>query len=1732
MADTNDTTAPAQGLDVMNDPAFDGKQEKGIEEADTCRICRGEGSNEEPLFYPCKCSGSIKFVHQGCLMEWLSHSQKKHCELCKTAFRFTKLYHPQMPKTVPLPIFLRQVVLNIFNSVITWARWQLVAFVWLGWVPWCMRTVWRGLFWIGDGAWINWKVIEQQSTSRRLNELTTHQPSSVAAGTLISSKLKDFGLASRLFQKLPTALRPISQTLNFTAEPTMVKGVRYIIQNLNLPYLYDPLVVESLNQNHTSKLISADRSPSLLSDFTFLTSLTRWNTLNNVVIDILEGQLITFSICVAFILIFLIREWVVQQAPGINMGAAIDAAAVAQPQPPPVPQLQRLARQHAEQELGDVMRNAEARMRDTERNLDDRPRDAETPDSAANDQSEQLPESHTDSAHDERRQGTENPTDAEDSDSDDDVKTTELIETSHKRIDIALDKMAAAQKKRGNKEPGRRTRSSPEVAALTEYWRRAEGNPEKVIALIRSDDRANELEWIIHHMTWRQQNRSGNSSDGVNANELNETAAVEQVSDGSNDGWQVISDDTERLSSPEDGLTSSNALVDSDIELFAKSSAPDVAQYPEEKRHDSVANYQDRSAVSGPSRTPGKGKEKEKIESFEVSKHIPSSDGSQGSESPSDSLAVWPPSPPLTPKPQIDLDSTQPALTDNGAPGPSHTSPSTIVTPTESSSSPPNGSVVRPPAAQHPRQGNINERISEWLWGEVGQVAAPIEEQPGHDERIVENIANEAPFIPVANGQPLLENGNNQANEGQDPEVVRAAVEAGINPNEAEVVEDGEDLEGILELLGIQGPIAGLIQNGIFSAILISVTVFLGIWVPYIAGKMVLVFLANPVSLLIKLPLRWASSLADFVIDSFIFIVAFIFYWVDNFAQLIVWPLGWAVPWLRQKQDSRIVAMFSLRFAQSALQRLEKMFIATGDTLSDSDIPVFSIIAHESLHNIEHRAANLTAAAMDRILTCFRTLSSEDFKPLAALGYICSSLMSNIEANVSNVPLKLRASIASLTSLKSFGPLSLSLTIPHRTSPLDYGLADWSTRDRVSAIILGYMAFSLAGFIYLKARTAFRDTRVNDRPEGTIINILFQAGGIMKVILIISIEMIVFPLYCGLLLDVALLPLFENRSLVSRMEFTFRSPATSLFVHWFIGTCYMFHFALFVSMCRKIMRSGVLYFIRDPDDPTFHPVRDVLERNVTTQLRKIAFSAMVYGALVVICLGGVVWGLSYTIPNVFPIHWSSNEPVLEFPVDLLFYNFLMPVAIKFFRPSSGLNRMYGWWFRKCARMLRLTEFMFGDRKEDEEGHRSYMSWVRFWRRRYESSQLEKEVPGESSSGKALQQHSDFVPDGMYVRAPASDQVRIPKGARTFVRVTSNNARIDGLPDSNHGLHGKNNKGFTKLYIPPYFRFRIGIFIILIWVFAATTGVGITIIPLIWGRFLFSTLAPSHLRMNDIYAFAIGIYTLGGPVYIGLRYKTTVLQSYQNIRQQFRSRLSSCCSKVLARAVRLTYLYGSLILLMPSLFALLMELYLVIPLHTYFSTLPSQNLSATSPSPSPTNLPARHTVHFIQDWTLGVLYVKSAIRLILWYRDSRPARALRAIVAGPQYGWLNPDVRLATRAFIFPVTVLSSALLAIPLGLGWFANRLLSFASSVSGGEGTKWTEDQVFQACVYRYAYPGVLGLCFGYVAAKRLAKGVSRWRDRVRDEVYLIGERLHNFGEGRGAGVGNGARKTRAVTN
>nr|XP_033797690.1 E3 ubiquitin-protein ligase MARCH1 [Geotrypetes seraphini] len=53
---------------------------------ETCRICHCEGDDENPLITPCRCTGTLRFVHQACLHQWIKSSDTRCCELCKYDF--------------------------------------------------------------------------------------------------------------------------------------------------------------------------------------------------------------------------------------------------------------------------------------------------------------------------------------------------------------------------------------------------------------------------------------------------------------------------------------------------------------------------------------------------------------------------------------------------------------------------------------------------------------------------------------------------------------------------------------------------------------------------------------------------------------------------------------------------------------------------------------------------------------------------------------------------------------------------------------------------------------------------------------------------------------------------------------------------------------------------------------------------------------------------------------------------------------------------------------------------------------------------------------------------------------------------------------------------------------------------------------------------------------------------------------------------------------------------------------------------------------------------------------------------------------------------------------------------------------------------------------------------------------------------------------------------------------
>ncbi len=1535
------------------------------EEQNYCRICRGEGSVAQPLYYPCKCSGSIKFVHQECLMEWLSHSQKKYCELCKTSFRFTKLYDRSMPARLPFPLFVRQLARHGIREFARWTRYLLVGLIWTCCLPWCIRQVWRGFLWLADGSSSS-AFDAQLSAAGMLNTTVTNSTSHMPQPLLGNITLPDY--LERITLIFPPMLISLGDIARVVLGQRLTGRLVAFILSIFIPRLRHVEGSAHTSESTPEMTETIVRSPSLLSDVDFISAWSGSHMVNNATVDVIEGQLICVLLVTAFILVFLIREWVINQQPILNMPDP-DAA----DNPPHERQAENerpqlgLIRPRNRRQAGEA--NVEAERDGA--NPAARPiavprrRRALTDDNILNGTGDEI---ERPTLPIRSQSSLSNPEDGEELNTEEAVGESSAVATDHES------------------QPVRRHSSSGHHTT--------------------EDSALNPLEALTESM-----GATGSSENSPvemhGAPGLNETFGTAQA---------LVEQQPDQDEGPAETLARRVSFAD----------VPDII----DEANDQPAQL----AIHEPG-----------TDSDEPV--IPTPDSSN------DTDLLQPAGDHLDTNLQeallenaIRADPEQEPLPDNEAP---------------------------------PNDNSLRRRIAMWMWhteleadtrpgAETGQNPRTEEQD---EVRIVEDVDAEAPFVPVHNREapeipPLLPAIEPPPAEPREPNMF-----LGVDLNDPG--DDPEDLDGVLELLGMEGPIFGMVQNVVFSLLLITITLMMSFWFPYMWGKIALLFLSQPTLMLVRAPLFVLSRSADIVVDVIFFVAGLAGFMFNQPMKVIKVATTMVAPSFGDIVDTNAIEGFALDLSQKSGTRLEKTLTAAVLSLKP-DVPNFSIQSHHALISLKTHMRDAVRGAAFGILQVYRLLTSEPPSSRVFMASFGRALRATPDA-LKRLP-QLKQASSDWIALAFTSP-SIEPTL--HESDFDPSLAEWNNEDRVLAIILGYALFAVAGIIFLEIARLFLSLRDGEKVEGYFADSLRQAGGVMKVIVIIGIEMLVFPLYCGLLLDLALLPLFANATVASRIAFMMRTPLTGVFIHWFIGTCYMFHFALFVSICRKIMRKGVLYFIRDPDDPTFHPVRDVLERPVPAQLGKIAFSALVYGGLVTVCLGGVVWSLDW-VGGVLPIRWSTPEPRLAFPIDIVFYNFLLPFILRRAEPSKKISVMYKWWFRGCASSLRLTNFLFGEEQEKEHyTHPRRFAWIPF----------------------TIEAVDEPRRDGSYVRAPASDSVRIPKGRNVFLDVTEQNERTDGAPDSDFGMHGKKDPQFTKIYLPPSFRSRITTFIVLLWLFAASTGVTFTIGPLVFGRKVTQLLSQSSHPPNDLYAFTVGVHIFAAAGY--------AFAYARPARDYLKAKLHSSGRQVLASMLHilgLVYLGVYTAVVLPFAMALISELYVHMPIFDMLALVNQEKATEASTSSSPST-PADSakdtpgaTIFVLQSWTIGLLYLRILLR-VLTHAVPPTHLAYRAVRAITRNGIFQANIPLASRAFVLPITTLCLFLLIWPL----IYMKLFITAFGV---------QDPEKQMRMYRFAYPLFLWAVVNCTGALVVRKKVRKWRVKIRDEVYLIGERLHNFQE------------------
>ena len=362
--------------------------------------------------------------------------------------------------------------------------------------------------------------------------------------------------------------------------------------------------------------------------------------------------------------------------------------------------------------------------------------------------------------------------------------------------------------------------------------------------------------------------------------------------------------------------------------------------------------------------------------------------------------------------------------------------------------------------------------------------------------------------------------------------------------------------------------------------------------------------------------------------------------------------------------------------------------------------------------------------------------------------------------------------------------------------------------------------------------------------------ILFEITSTAKVFTVFGIEIFVFPLYCGYLVDFCLAAITNEDQLLftTSNEFTQLHWVRMLF-RWSSGTFYMLMFALFIGMVRtKILRPGVLFFIRSPDDQNARLIHDALMKPMGLQLSRIYLSAKVYTGFILVGIGGVTWGLRYFVSR-------DGKGVLlpiQFPTTAFIVFAVLVTAIAESQPIiTKYARLY--WtraFELSAHKLRLSHFVLGKPILYERGYTIYRNiYQRFVAQPvpdYSHPVTYREAQSIFQSNPSV--HACFVPDGNYVRAPDNDTVSRKFIKKLFVPVTKDDKLLREIdeadlqrrsgyetPTSEDEDDATSDDAYAIVYRPPNFKVRCFALIFMLWIFSVVLLLPIAMIALLFGR---------------------------------------------------------------------------------------------------------------------------------------------------------------------------------------------------------------------------------------------------------------------------------------------------------
>uniref|UniRef100_A0A8C9RYV1 RING-type E3 ubiquitin transferase n=1 Tax=Scleropages formosus TaxID=113540 RepID=A0A8C9RYV1_SCLFO len=207
---------------------------------------------------------------------------------------------------------------------------------------------------------------------------------------------------------------------------------------------------------------------------------------------------------------------------------------------------------------------------------------------------------------------------------------------------------------------------------------------------------------------------------------------------------------------------------------------------------------------------------------------------------------------------------------------------------------------------------------------------------------------------------------------------------------------------------------------------------------------------------------------------------------------------------------------------------------------------------------------------------------------------------------------------------------------------------------------------------------------------------------VVKVSLLVVVEIGVFPLICGWWLDICSLEMFD--ATLKDREQSFKSaPGTTMFLHWLVGMVYVFYFASFILLLREVLRPGVLWFLRNLNDPDFNPVQEMIHLPIYRHLRRFILSVVVFGSIVLLMLWLPIRIIKQVFPSFLPynVMLYSDAPVSELSLELLLLQVVLPALLEQGHTRQWLKGLVRAWTVSAGYLLDLHSYLLGDQEENE-----------------------------------------------------------------------------------------------------------------------------------------------------------------------------------------------------------------------------------------------------------------------------------------------------------------------------------------------------------------------------------------------------------------------------------------------